>query len=206
MKIVLDKVGKRFGRDWVLRRLSYQFEAGTAYALQGPNGSGKSTLMRLLCGHLTPSRGTVRFSDAGGRDIPVSAIYRKCTLAGPYIDLIEEFTLEEAIDFHFRFKALQSGLQLPELPELFELGGARRRYLSEFSSGMRRRLQLGLAICSQSPLLLLDEPTVTLDEAGVAWFLDLAERFRHDRLVVVASNVAQDFAFCETTLDVRDFK
>jgi ABC-type multidrug transport system ATPase subunit len=206
MKIVLDQVGKRFGRDWVLRRLNYQFESGTAYALQGPNGSGKSTLIRLLCGHLTPSRGTVRFSDDAGREIPVSVIYRECTLAGPYIDLIEEFTLEEAIDFHFRFKTLQPELERSELPELFELAGARRRYLSEFSSGMRRRLQLGLAICSQSPILLLDEPTVTLDAAGVAWFLGLAERFRRNRLVVVASNVASDFAFCEQALDVRDFK
>ena len=205
MKIVLENVGKRFGKDWVLRRLNYQFESGTAYALRGPNGSGKSTLMRILCGHLTPSRGKISFT-TGGREIPVTTIYQECTLAGPYIDLIEEFTLEEAIDFHFRFKALQPELKRAELPELFELAAARGRYLHEFSSGMRRRLQLGLAICSQSRILLLDEPSVTLDEAGVRWFLALAERFRRDRLVVVASNVAQDFAFCETTLDVRDFK
>jgi ABC-type multidrug transport system ATPase subunit len=205
MKIVLDQVGKRFGRDWVLRNLNYQFSAGTAYALRGPNGSGKSTLMRILCGHLTPSKGSVRFESAG-TPIPVTTIYQACSLAGPYIDLIEEFTLEEAIDFHFRFKSLQPDLDRASLPELFELSAARGRYLQEFSSGMRRRLQLGLAICSQTPILLLDEPTVTLDEAGVSWYLQLADRYRNDRLVVVASNVAQDFAFCEKTLDVRDFK
>lgn len=205
MRIVLENVGKRFGKDWVLRRLNYQFNSGTTYALRGPNGSGKSTLLRILCGHLTPSRGKVRF-EADGREIPVTTIYQECTLAGPYIDLIEEFTLEEAIDFHFRFKTLQPGLQRQDLPELFDLATARGRFLGEFSSGMRRRLQLGLAICSQSRILLLDEPSVTLDESGVQWFLALAERFRRDRLVVVASNVAQDFAFCDTTLDVRDFK
>jgi ABC-type multidrug transport system ATPase subunit len=205
MKIVLDNVAKRFGRDWVLRKLNYQFQSGTAYALRGPNGSGKSTLIRILCGHLTPTKGKIRFEN-DGLPIPPSSVYRECTLAGPYIDLIEEFTLEEAIDFHFRFKVIQPGLDRQHLPELFELAAARGRYLSEFSSGMRRRLQLGLAICSQSRILLLDEPTVTLDEAGVQWFLGLAERFRQDRLLVVASNVAQDFAFCDTTLDVRDFK
>lgn len=205
MKIVLENVGKRFGRDWVFRKLNYQFTAGTAYALRGPNGSGKSTLMRMLCGHLTPTKGTVRF-EAGGKLIPPNAIYRSCTLAGPYIDLIEEFTLEEAIDFHFRFKQLPSDLDKAALPELFELAAARGRFLSEFSSGMRRRLQLGLAICSQSSILLLDEPTVTLDEAGVQWYRQLTERYRKDRLVVVASNVEQDFVFCERTLDIREFK
>ena len=205
MKIVLENVGKRFGRDWVLRKLNYQFDAGTAYALRGPNGSGKSTLVRMLCGHLTPTKGSVRF-EAGGKLISPNSIYRECTLAGPYIDLIEEFTLEEAIDFHFRFKQLPSELDKADLPELFELAAARGRYLSEFSSGMRRRLQLGLAICSQSSILLLDEPTVTLDESGVDWYLMLLERFRGGRLVVIASNVDRDFSLCDTTLDVRDFK
>lgn len=206
MKIELRDIGKRYRREWVLRHIDYELQSGHSYAVVGPNGSGKSTLLRLLSGHLSPSRGDRQYSDAQGDPIAVSELYRYLTYAAPYIELVEEFTLQEAIRFHARFKSWQPGLNEAELPALWQLEGARHKPIAHFSSGMKQRLKIGLAICSHTPLLLLDEPTTTLDQAGVTWYRDLVARFGADRLLVIASNVDQDIDFCEARIDIQQYK
>jgi len=71
---------------------------------------------------------------------------------------------------------------------------------------MKQRLKLALAICAETPLLLLDEPTSNLDKQGTAWYLDLIGQFAGDRLVVVASNVEEDYAFCTEYIDILQYK
>ncbi len=74
MQIVLEGTGKRFGRDWIFRDLTFTFEEGRRYAVTGPNGSGKSTLLRVVAGHLTPSKGKVSFR-ADGQPLGVDDVY-----------------------------------------------------------------------------------------------------------------------------------
>ncbi|MEM1214994.1 MAG: ATP-binding cassette domain-containing protein, partial [Bacteroidota bacterium] len=151
MVIELADVSKRYRREWILRKINLRLEGGQNYAITGPNGSGKSTFLRLLSGHLTPSKGQRRYLDATGKDIPVEAIYEKLSFAAPYIELIEEFTLEEAITFHQRFRPLLAPLN-PNLliKEVLALSRARHLPISRFSSGMKQRVKLALACCTQS--------------------------------------------------------
>ncbi|RZK92016.1 MAG: ATP-binding cassette domain-containing protein, partial [Pedobacter sp.] len=104
MKIALNNVGRRFNKEWIFRNLSTEFTSGNSYAILGPNGSGKSTLLSVLTGSLTPSEGTLSFSDT--KDIPVEDIYKHISLAAPYLELVETFTLREIIDFHFKLSHL----------------------------------------------------------------------------------------------------
>ena len=201
LSIQLERVYKRFDREWIVKDFSYQFESGTVYGIWGPNGSGKSTLLRLISGHLSASRGRISFQ-INDQSIPASALYPYLSICAPYIDPIEELSLTEAIDFHFRFKKLRAGLELSALPQVFQLDGHQRRRISSFSSGMRQRVQLGLAICSDTPLLLRDEPSVTLDENGKAWAQELLKAQRKDRLVVIASNERSDLAQCQTIIEI----
>lgn len=205
MKIEATDVGKRYGREWILRGLTYQFETGRRYAVTGPNGAGKSTLLRLLSGYLTPSRGRLSFQEES-KKIPVSEVYRSLAFAAPYIQLIEEFTLTEAVRFHARFKPFYEGLNPEEVIAVAALERARHQYIRDFSSGMKQRLKLALAGCSHTPLLLLDEPTTNLDTAGVDWYHRLLDRFAADRLVIIASNAAQDFHHCTERLDILQYK
>ena len=71
---------------------------------------------------------------------------------------------------------------------------------------MKQRLKLVLAICSDTSVLLLDEPTTNLDKQGMNWYLDLIKEFRKDRLLIIASNVESDFNFCENQLNIQDYK
>ena len=205
MKIELEQAGKRYRTEWVLRGIDLCLLPGRRYAVTGPNGSGKSTLLRLLSGHLTPSRGAVRFSYEG-RAVPVSEVYRHLAYAAPYIELIEEFTLQEALQFHRRFQPYLPGLSDEAMLDLLAFPRARHKPVRHFSSGMKQRLKLALALGSDTSLLLLDEPTTNLDRQGVEWYRALVDRFAGERLVVVASNVEVDYEFCEEGVDILGFK
>lgn len=205
MRIELEKVAKRYRREWILRRVDLTIEAGKKYAIEGPNGSGKSTLLRILSGHLTPSKGKIRHL-LNGAPVDSDQIYRHLSYAAPYIELIEELTLAEALRFHQRFKPLLPGLDDQFILQLLSLPGTSSKLVRHFSSGMKQRLKLALAVCSDTPLLLLDEPTTNLDQQGIEWYLSLIDRFADDRTVIVASNVEVDFGFCEERVGVLSFK
>ena len=205
--IQLDTIGKRFRYEWIFRNISTTFEQGRRYAILGPNGVGKSTLMKILSGHLTPSSGkmTVQIKD---KFLDADDIYRYVNYAAPYIELIEEFTLTEAIDFHIKFHPLSNSLTINDLITLLGFQKSRDKEIRYFSSGMRQRLKLALAICSNSPILLLDEPTTNLDVQGVEWYRGLMQQYTEgsNRLVIIASNAEHDYDFCDATLNILDFK
>ncbi|MGB3547859.1 MAG: ABC transporter ATP-binding protein [Saprospiraceae bacterium] len=205
VKITLQQVSKRYRRDWIIRDLTDTFEPGTVTGVAGPNGSGKSTLLRMLSGQLTPSRGRLTYHDtAADEPVSIDTIYRQVAYAAPYIDPLEELTLAEAIDFHYSFQQLLPGFERSDLPATWQLEHTGDKYIHQFSSGMQRRLQLGLALCSTAPILLLDEPTITLDRAGIDWFSALLSRCTAGRTVVIASNVEEDLAHCGRLLDLGE--
>jgi len=205
MKIELRQVGKRYRREWILRGIDYTFLPGGRYAITGPNGSGKSTLLRILSGHLTPSKGQVLFSHQE-QHIKVEAVYAHLAFAAPYIELIEEFSLLECLEFHQKFRPLLAGLDTTELLNLLGLKRATHLPVAHFSSGMKQRLKLALACCSQADYILLDEPTTNLDDKGADWYQMLLRDFVGDRLLLIASNVAADYRCCEDTFSILDYK
>src|SRR5260221_5717807 len=102
-KITLENIGRRFNRDWIFRAIDYTFISGKIYAVLGPNGSGKSTLLQVLNGSLSPSAGKINYFFEE-KPVEIDDVYQHLSLAAPYLELIEEFTLSEMLDFHFKFK------------------------------------------------------------------------------------------------------
>ena len=103
MKVVLENIGRRFNQEWIFKSLSYTLEPEKSYAVLGSNGSGKSTLIQLIAGNLSSSEGKMNY-EIGGKKLEPEEVYQYISLAAPYLELIEEFTLEEQINFHFQFK------------------------------------------------------------------------------------------------------
>lgn len=207
MRIELEKAAKKYRQEWVLRNISLQLNSPGSYAVIGPNGAGKSTLLKLLSGYLTPSKGKVCFFDENNTSISTSDIYSKLSYTGPYVDLIEELTLEEAIRFHLKFKPFFSTLTVDSIIiEVLKMEKQRHKPVRYFSSGMKQRLKLALAVCADSPILLLDEPTTNLDRQGALWYHELIQKFGGNRLLVIASNVEEDISFCKEKIDILDFK
>ena len=205
MNIILENIGRRFNRDWIFKGIDYTFEANNTYAILGPNGSGKSTLLQVLNGSLSPSAGKINYSDEGSQ-VNVEEIYRHLSLAAPYLELIEEFTLSEVIDFHFKFKQYKEGIGKSELLDILALQTNKHKLLKYFSSGMKQRVKLVLAFCSRTPMLMLDEPTANLDTQGIEWYLSLIQRFSANRLTIICSNQEHEYSFCHRHLRVSDYK
>lgn len=206
MRLDAQSLGRRYGRQWIFRQLSHDFQPGSATAILGPNGAGKSTLLSILAGQLLPSEGQVAYSLAG-QPVGVAEVPRHLAYCAPYLELPEDFTLLELLAFHTRLKPLRPGVSIPDLVEIMYLHKARHQAVRTFSSGMKQRLKLGLALYAAAPLLLLDEPTTNLDAQGTAWYLEHVARVRDpSRLVVVSSNVPAEYGFCDAQVRITDFQ
>ena len=205
MTISAVGLGKRFQRDWIFRDLTHTFRPGSATAVLGPNGAGKSTLLNTISGQLLPTQGTLTY-ELAGRAVAVEDVPRYLAYAAPYLELLEELTLLELLRFHISFKPLRAGCSIEGLVGIMYLERARTRLVREFSSGMKQRLKLGLALYADAPLLLLDEPTTNLDAEGVAWYQEQVRITRPGRTLLLSSNVPAEYAFCDETLRVTDFQ
>ena len=207
MHIELKDLGKRYRYEWILKNMNFQFQEGESYAVLGNNGSGKSTLMQILSGYLSPSTGKIIYKE-DNKVIDVNGIYRYVTFTSPYTELIEELTLKESLSFHMKFKPLVNGMKRSDVLDLLQLHkNAQDKAVQFFSSGMKQRLKLALSILSDCPVLLLDEPTITLDREGVNWFRNLLKEYAiGKKLLVIASNVEEDIQDCSHKINITDFK
>jgi ABC-2 type transport system ATP-binding protein len=201
VQISLINAGKRFNKDWIFRDLNYTFEMGQHYALIGNNGSGKSTLLQVISGYATLSKGTVTWGDND-----TNSIFKQITIAAPYLELIEEFTTLEQFEFHEKFKPLRSDISIEQMIEMIGLKAAASKQIRYFSSGMKQRLKLALAIFSEAPILLLDEPCSNLDKEGYALYHELINKFALHKLIIVGSNDTQEYDFCKQHINLLDYK
>ena len=205
MKIQLHEASKRFQYEWIFKNLSLQLKKGDSLAITGGNGSGKSTLLKCLSGAIPFSSGNITFESEGNL-IPESEWYNYLSISAPYLELPEEFSLIELIDFHFKFKRPLNQVQPKELIEILYLDQHATKPVSQFSSGMKQRLKLGIALFSDVPLILLDEPTSNLDKKGISWYTNLIKNFQNDRILVICSNEPREYEFCLQKLALEDFK
>ncbi|GAB4131903.1 MAG: heme ABC exporter ATP-binding protein CcmA [Bacteroidia bacterium] len=206
MEIHLEQAGKKYIREWIFRGVSYTFRINEPVVILGANGSGKSTLLQVISTSLTNSEGKVRYMNQQ-TEIHPDKIYTHISYAAPYLDLVDEFTLRESIQFHGQFKKWRNGLDEKGLIELSGLTHAADKQLKYYSSGMRQRVKLLLAIMSDTAVVLLDEPCANLDEQAKQWYGQLITSNMKDRIVIVCSNNEQEeFFFCRHQLNIMDYK
>lgn len=203
--IQVQNASKRFHHEWIFKNLNLGLSAGDSIAIIGGNGSGKSTLLKCLSGAIPLTSGTIQYQ-SGATQIVDEQWFRSLALATPYLELPEEFTLSEVLSFHFQFKNPLQQRSNAEILEILGLEKHKSKAISQFSSGMKQRVKLALAIFSKVPFLLLDEPTTNLDKQGVTWYLDLIQQFTKDRIVLICSNDPREYDFCEKKIAMEDFK
>ena len=193
LEITATGLTKRFARRAVVRGFAHRFAPGSTTAVSGHNGSGKSTLLRLLSGQLLPTAGVVGFR-ISGTDVPDERRYRQVSLTGPYLELVEELSGEELLRFHARVRGFRQNLQVADLWDRLDWPRAlRRERIGAYSSGMKQRIRLLLALATEAPCVMLDEPTANLDAEGVDWYRRLLADWTDARTLIVASNEERDF-------------
>lgn len=161
--------------------------------------------MKCISGIQPLTEGEIAYGPEG-RETNVDEIFQHLVVSAPYLELPEEFTLLEFLQFHFRFKSPKSNLDISTMLDIMYLKGHEHKPISQFSSGMKQRLKLGICFFSQTNLILLDEPTSNLDEKGVAWYLQLVQGFSHQATMLICSNDSREFSFCQNRIDIEAFK
>jgi ABC-type multidrug transport system ATPase subunit len=205
LKIIAQNLGKKFRNEWVFRNLNYEFQSGESYTFIGANGSGKSTLLQVLSGFMPHSEGLIQYENQQ-KSILVDNYYKHLIVAAPYLELIEDFTLTEIIEFHTKFKPFKNNLSIHEFIDFIELPKAKNKEVKFFSSGMKQRVKLGLAFWSDCEILMLDEPTSNLDVEASAWYLRNVQEYSKNRLLFICSNQASEYQFCQNILNIQDYK
>jgi len=205
MNIQLNNVGKRYNYEWIFRKVNAEFSTGNNYVILGSNGSGKSTLLQTIAGNLIPSEGTISYKTENTVD--AEQIYMHMSFAAPYLELFEDFTLTESIEFHQKFKPFYDELSVSDIIQLAQLEKSKNKQLKYYSSGMKQRVRLTMAVLSKTPLLLLDEPTSNLDKKAIDWYQQLVSNYSSNRLIIVASNQLEyEYPFCKQQILVEDYK
>ena len=204
MKIRLTNVGKRFNREWIFRHLTFEFHS-RSYAIIGPNGSGKSTLLQVIACATLFSEGEIDYYISDNK-IAAEKIYAHISIAAPYLELVEEMTLTEFLQFHSVLKQWLPGITSQQIISILKLEDAAQKQIRYFSSGMKQRLKLAQAIFSDTPVVLLDEPCTNLDSDGIALYKDIVNKYCKNRVVIVSSNDKQEYDFCEEMIDMREIK
>ncbi len=205
MTISLSDAGKRYNRDWIFRHLTYQFEAGKSYAITGPNGSGKSTLLQVISGNTMVNEGMIKWQ-LNEKAIADEKVYKEVSVCAPYLEVIEEMTLSEFLQFHSSFKPFLPGVSMTDIIEVIGLEKAVNKQIRYYSSGMKQRVKLAQCIFSDTSLVLLDEPCTNLDAAGIELYHRLITTYCKNRMVVVSSNDEVEYSFCKAVINISDYK
>lgn len=205
MEIVAEQLGKKYRNEWIFRRVNLTLTAGTSYTFIGPNGSGKSTLLQLLAGSLPLTEGNLTYRQRG-RNMEPEDWFRQVSIVAPYLELIEELTLAELLTFHQTFKPFKAGFTTDVIADRLLLSHARDKEIKYFSSGMKQRVKLGLAFFSDSPVIILDEPTANLDRQGAAWYHEQVRQLSPRQLLLIGSNVPEEYDFCPNVIDIAQWK
>jgi heme ABC exporter ATP-binding subunit CcmA len=180
-----DQVSKLFGTFAALRQVSLDLEPGCCYILLGPNGAGKSTLLRILAGLLRPSHGAIRvFGDAQPHEARARIGYMSHAAM-----LYDELTAQENLRY---FRSLYPGRECLDPANALRQVGLDpdlKRYVGQYSQGMRQRTSLARVLLPMPDLLLLDEPFSNMDVDSVRQMVELLARFRQsDRTIVITTH------------------
>ena len=191
MELVIDRVSKQYQNRIAVDRVSVKLQKGV-YGLLGANGAGKTTLMRMICGILKPTGGTIAYD---GIDVGEEAYRAILGYLPQDFGYYPEFG---AMDFLLYLAALkgmpkaQAKRRAKELLELVSLQEVSRKKIRTFSGGMKQRLGIAQALLNDPKLLVLDEPTAGLDPKERVRFRNLIEKLGRDSIVLLSTHIVSD--------------
>jgi len=183
--IRFEKIDKRFGGLYALRRVSLEIAAGECVVFAGRNGSGKTTLLRIAARLSRPTAGTVSFLNGSGErneTQPAAGFVAHATM------VYDELTAEENLLLFARLQGIAEPAARAEAL-LREVGLLERRnsLVRTFSRGMRQRIAIARALLNEPAVILFDEPATGLDPQGVSWFAETLRGLRESGRTILMS-------------------
>lgn len=202
MKIELIKYIKKLKNDYVLNDINLTFESGKIYGLCGGNGSGKTMLLRAISGLIRPTSGEVKYD---GETLKVSEFPKDIGLMIGYTTMMEEYTGIKNLEI---INSIEKKCTTDELKELLSkvlLNPNDKRPVRKYSMGMNQKLTIAQALMGSPKLILLDEPTNSLDEEAVIALRELVlEEKKKGALIIIASHSKEDIEIlCDEIITLK---
>ncbi len=205
--ILVDHLVKRYGTTVAVDGIGFTVERGVTAALLGGNGAGKTTTLSILLGLLLPSSGTVRVF---GEDV-LRHRYRvlpRMNFSSPYVDLPHRLTVRQNLSIYARLYGLQRrNERIEQLARDLQIEPFLDRPAGKVSAGQRTRVALAKALLNEPELLLLDEPTASLDPDSGDWVRGYLEDYR-DRtgatILLASHNMAEVERLCSEVLMMKE--
>ncbi len=190
--VAIDTLSHTFGSHAVLKGLSFAITAGDFFIIIGPNGSGKTTLMKLMAGVLKTKAGRIRIFDRDIRSFSSKSLARRIAYVPQRLEVGFPFTVEEAVLMgrapHQNVlgipqdRDIEIARQAMAITEVSRLAG---RKLDQLSGGEQQRVFIARALCQEPEIILLDEPTASLDLSHQVRVMDLMEKLKIEKRVTV---------------------
>ena len=205
----VDGVSKAYGKFQAVQPLNFQINRGEICGLLGANGAGKTTLMKLLCGLLVPSRGTIGFTS---EYLPLSSplVKQRIGYMSQKFALYPNLTILENLSFFgraYRVGSRQLNTRIAWLLETFELTKHTHVRVANLSGGNKQRVAFGAAILHQPDILFLDEPTSGMDILVRRHFWQILQKFaRQGTAIVVTTHSMEEAEYCTNLLFMRSGK
>ena len=194
MELVLDRVSKQYGNKIAVDRISTVFRPGVI-GLLGANGAGKTTLMRMICGILRPTGGTICFKDGSALDAS-EELYRDALGYLPQdFGYYPDFTGKDFLMYLAALKGLDKHTarrKCAELLRIVSLESAAGKKIKTYSGGMKQRLGIAQAVLNDPKILVLDEPTAGLDPKERVRFRNLIAELGKDSIVILSTHIVSD--------------
>lgn len=191
MELVIDRLSKQYKNKSAVDCISVKLQKGV-YGLLGANGAGKTTLMRMVCGILKPTSGTVSFD---GMDVSEEGYRSVLGYLPQDFGYYPEFTGKDFLLYMAALKGIakpQARRRSAELLQLVSLQDAAEQKIRTYSGGMKQRLGIAQALLNQPKLLVLDEPTAGLDPKERVRFRNLIEALGKDSIVLLSTHIVSD--------------
>ena len=206
ISIQLNNIGKRYIREWIFRKIDLTISQSDKIVLLGSNGSGKSTLLQIISNYQLASEGKITYLN-NNKEIEEDKIYQHLSIASPYMELIEDYSPIELIQHQSIYKPFFNQLNPKQILEIAELNHVANKYIKYFSSGMKQRIKIALAVLADCPLLFLDEPVSNLDKEAIAWYKNLIKEYAMNKTIIVCSNkITDEYEFCQKEINIEVYK
>jgi len=198
----ITNLRKEFDLRPVLKNLNISLKEGDSLAITGRNGSGKSTLIKILASILFQTSGEVALA-VNGKSVEKDNFYKYTGLVSPYLNLYDEFTGYENLKFVTDIRGLPEN-SIDRVLDRVGLFDRRHDLLKIYSSGMKQRLKIAFSIIHNPVILLLDEPTSNLDSEGIRLVDKIAEEYKSNHILVIATNDEHERTLCEKELNLNN--
>ena len=201
MELQLQNLSKQYGDKFAVSNVSVNLKPGV-YGLLGANGAGKTTLMRMICGVLKPTSGSITLNGKTIEELG-EKYYTHLGYMPQYFGFYPDFTAKEFMIYMAAVKGLdkkQAKRRTEELLKLVNLSDVADKKIKSYSGGMKQRLGIAQAELGNPSILILDEPTAGLDPKERVRFRNLISDFAKEKIVILSTHIVSDVSYIADTI------